>query len=400
VKIAYFHYQYGQDTALHHVHQFAQAVRSLGHRISVHAMNLAPTEDARVRDHIRKALKGKFAPYLHELKELLWNPRYISREIAIVRREQPDIILSRTHYLTVSCLAVAKWTGTPLALEMNAPACESKLYLDQYFHIPFLGVPLERLIVRGAEEVVVVSGALRHYVTDCYNVDTKKVTVNHNGVDCEKFHPGVSGSAVRDQFRLQGKKVIGFVGSLYRWRGPDLLIEIASRFAHRQDVVFLLVGDGEEWKVFREQLLNLNLGNSVVLAGRVDHEILPQFLAAMDVALLPESAFYMSPLKLFEYMASGLPSIAPRYEAIEEIISHGETGLLFRPADPEAAAQSITLLLNDPEKRKQMGLAAVQRVTKNLTWRHNAERVISVCRRALECSQLSARSNDPVALEK
>jgi len=383
MNITYFHYCYGQDGPSHHVRQFAEAVKSLGHSISVHAMNLAPTENGSTRNRVRNTLKGMLSPYLHELKELAWNPRYILRESAIVRAEQPDVLLTRHHFLTASCLVVAKQTGKPLVLEVNAPACESATYFDEYFHIPFVGEYLERLTVQGAAQVVVVSDALRSHIAKHHDVHTEKLTVSHNGVDCDKFHPGISGSAVRDRFGLQGKKVIGFVGSLYRWRGPDLLIEIAKRLAQDQTTAFLLVGDGDEWKVFRDQLLSLKLQNSVVFAGRVDHEVLPQFLAAMDVALLPDSTFYMSPLKLFEYMAAGIPTVAPRYDAIEEIISHGETGLLFRPADPESATRCITLLLNDPEKRKEMGLAAVRHVTKNFTWRANAERVISACQRAL-----------------
>ena len=313
-------------------------------------MNLGPTEDAQVKDRIRDALKRRLSPYLHEFKELLLNPLYLFREVAIVRREQPDIIMFRTQHLNASCLGVAKWTGTPLVLEVDNPTLESTLYLDQYLHIPFLGEFFERLLLRGGAEVIVVSEALRSYFENRHDINIENITANHNGVDCDKFHPGISGSSIRDRFGLQGKNIIGFVGNLYRWRGPDLLIEIISRLAHRQDVVFLLVGDGDEWKEFRNQLSSLNLEDSVVLAGQVDHDILPQYLAVMDLALLPDAAFYGSPLKLFEYMATGIPPVAPRYYVIEEIISHGETGLLFQPADSEAAAQHITSLLSDPEK--------------------------------------------------
>lgn len=398
MKIAYFHYLDKQDTALHHARQFTEAVRSLGHSISTHPMNLAPTDADRFKDRVRRTLKRKFSPYLHEFKELMLYPAHLNCELKIVRQEQPDVMLTRYDFLKPSCLAVANRSGKPLVLEVNGPTCESALYLDEYHHIPFVGDFLERLMLRGAAQVVVVSDALRRHLTERYDFDPEKVTVNHNGADCDRFHPGISGSAVRNQFRLERKNVVGFVGSLHRWRAPDFLLEIVGRLAHRRDVVFLFVGDGDEWEVLRDQFSSSNLGNSVVFAGRVGHEVLPQFLAAMDVALLPESTFYMSPLKLFEYMAAGLPTVAPRYDAIEEIISHGETGLLFRPANSEAAAQYISLLLNDPAKRKEMGAAAVHEVTQKFSWHHNAERVIAVCRRALKSSQLPARSNDPVAI--
>jgi len=399
VKISYFHYLYGQDSALHHVQQFATAVRSLGYQISVHNMNLAPTDDATVKNHVRKAFKRRFSPYLHEFKELLWNPRYICREIEIVRKEQPDIILSRTHYLTASCLAVSKWTGTPLVLEVNAPARESALYLDEYLHIPLLGVFLERLMVHGAAHVVVVSEALRRYITDCYNVGTEKITVNHNGADCDRFHPGLDGAAVRRKFGLHGKRIVGFVGSLQTWHGPDLLEKMIKQLAS-DGVKFLLVGGGAGWKKFRDSIAKSGLSEHLIYTGRIPHASLPEHVAAMDVAVMPDSNFYGSPLKVLEYMSAAVPTVAPRYGPLEELIQHGREGLLFAPRDTDTAVQQIRFLLDHPQTCREMGLAASHRVAQGFTWRHNAERTISVCRRTLECPQFSARSHDPLSLEE
>ena len=104
----------------------------------------------------------------------------------------------------------------------------------------------------------------------------------------------------------------------------------------------------------------------------------------MDVGIMPESNFYGSPLKVIEYMATGIPTVAPRYGPLEELIEHGKEGFLFPPGKVEAAFEYITSLLCDPDKRLKMGSAAADSVTQRLTWRHNAERVISACRRALE----------------
>src|SRR6476660_6237372 len=103
----------------------------------------------------------------------------------------------------------------------------------------------------------------------------------------------------------------------------------------------------------------------------------------MDVAILPASAFCMSPLKLFEFMAAGVPTVAPRSEAIEEIVSDGETAALFRPGDAEDAASSVERLLDDDSRRRGIGVAAQRRVAMHFTWRHNAERALSACEAAI-----------------
>jgi glycosyltransferase involved in cell wall biosynthesis len=387
MKIAYFHYLYGQDTALNHVRQFAEAVRGLGHTISVHAMNLAPSDNGRIRNRIRRSLKKSLSRYLHEIKELWWNPRYIVRELDVVRQEKPDVILSRTGLLTASCLAVAKWSGKPLVLEVNSPACESAMYLDQYLHIPWVGEWLEGLTVRRAAEVIVVSDALGQYLKSRHNIGSNKITVNHNGADCEKFHPGLNGSRMRGQLGLDDKKVVGFVGSLHRWRGPDFFIAVMQRVGKISGVTFLLVGDGPEWKKFQQKLLMVELKDNVVFVGRVPHESIPEYLAAMDVAFVPESSFYMSPLKLIEFMAAGVPTVSPRYKAIEELVSDGQNGFLFSPQDVDGAVHCITSALAEDNKRQKIGIAAACKVRRNLTWRHNAERVISACVRVLESSK-------------
>src|SRR5262249_29435161 len=131
VRILYLHYLYGEDTALAHVRQFAQAARELGHSVEVAAMNLAPPEPTNgaarpVQLRLREQLKGELGRYLHEVKELAWNARYYRRELALVRTVKPDVLLVRDHLFTAACVPVAWRSGVQLVLEVNSPAEESR----------------------------------------------------------------------------------------------------------------------------------------------------------------------------------------------------------------------------------------------------------------------------------
>jgi glycosyltransferase involved in cell wall biosynthesis len=390
MKIAYFHYLTDDDSALLHVAQFAAAVRSLGHTVTVHAMNLAP-RGMSLTVRVRGSIKRAASPFLHEIKELLWNPRYVRRELAVVRREQPDVLLYRTHGLTASCLPVSLLTRKPYVLEMNAPASERAFYA-QYFRIPLVAEALEGRVVRAAAEVLTVSGALRGYVAGRYGVSPDRVTVNHNGVDPEAFDSARDGAVLRASLGSPGRPVIGFIGSLFQWRGPRFLLDIIRSVSEEHDVRFLLVGDGDEWKPFREEIKKQNLVNRVILTGRLEHRVMPEYLKLMDVALVPDSAFYMSPLKLFEYMAAGVPTVAPAYPAIGEIIADGKSGLLFPPGDCAGAVRCIEMLLGNPEMRRSIGRASARTVAERYTWVHNAGRALSACARALERNGSDATS--------
>ncbi|MGH3147612.1 MAG: glycosyltransferase, partial [Rubrobacter sp.] len=90
---------------------------------------------------------------------------------------------------------------------------------------------------------------------------------------------------------------------------------------------------------------------------------------------LPDHDFYFSPLKLFEYMACGVPVVAAKLGQIEEVISDGETGLLYPPDEPGALVETCTRLLSDPALRRHIGSAAAKEVHGRYTWDHNARRV-------------------------
>jgi glycosyltransferase involved in cell wall biosynthesis len=388
MKIAYFHYLYGDDTALCHVEQFARAFAGLGHTVSVHAMNAPTTHSTTVS--VRRIVKRRMARYLHEPKELVWNARYVRRELRIVKAERPDAIVSRTHHLTASAAAVAGLCRVPLVLEMNAPALESALFQDHYWHVPLAGPALEGLLVRRANRVLTVSQALASHLADRHSVPAAKFVVNHNGVDLSRFRQPVGGGSIRRQLGISEKRVVGFVGSLHAWRGPELLLDVIRRLAAWEDVAVLLVGDGDEWQPFVQAASHDGSSARIVRAGRLPHERIPDYIAAMDVAFIPDSAFYMSPLKLFEYMAMGVPTVAPRRAAIAEVVRDGETGLLFSPGSAAEATVCLATLLNDEARRQQIGSAAAACVRADFTWEANARRVQAACEDAIAATGRAA----------
>ncbi len=383
MKISYFHYLYGRGTPLNHVGQFSQAIRNLGHSISVHAMNLGPEEAAGPQVNLTRGwIKKHFSRYLHEPKELLWNAQYLRRELAIVRRECPDVMLVRNNQLTAAEVAVSRISGVPLVLEVNAPASEAQSYYDEYLHLPFASFAAERIALRAAEQVLVVSSPLRDHLMAAHLIHADKIHVNPNGADCRRFHPDIDARPVRGRHKLGDALVVGFVGSFHPWHGLNLLRALIEALAS-SEVRFLLVGQGPEWGEFGRWLDTSGARRHVALVGSVAHEDVPDYIAAMDVALVPNLAFYMSPLKLLEYMAAGRAVVAPRQPAVEELVVDGSEAVMFPAASTGAAIASLRALLADDETRRRIGAAARLKVLANLTWRHNAERALAVCESAL-----------------
>lgn len=382
MRIAYLHYQTADDTALHHINQFADAARQIGHQVDLYAMNFAPGGAAdgppSSAARLRAFAKRHAARYLHEAKEVLWNARYVPRELRLLRAARPDVLLVRDHLLTASCVPVARRLRLPLVLEVNAPADESRYYLDQYWHLPWLPERIERWKLSRADGITVVSTPLKTHLVRRYGLDPQRITVVPNGADVDAFHSAGDGAARR----ADGALVVGFVGSFQQWHGTALLRRLIDALAGPR-VHFLLVGADRADTALRHSLVGEANERFVRLTGRVPHGDVPRYVAAMDVALIADAGFYQSPLKLLEYMAAGRAIVAPRHEAIEEVASHRRHALLFAPGDGADAAACVRQLLADAELRRDLGTAARARVAGELTWRHNAARVVAACSRAL-----------------
>ncbi len=381
MHVSYLHYLYGRDTALNHVRQFAEAARELGHRIDVHAMNLAPPPasgggEVGLVGRLRQAVKRRFGRFLHDPKELLWNPRYMRKELALLSAERPDVLLVRNHDLGVSCVPVARRLGLPLVLEVNAPAEEARRYYREYLHLSWFQEWCSRYKSRRADAIVVVSQALADYLTERYDVDPERLSVVANGADVERFRPDTPAELVPDPDAPR----VGFVGSFQQFHGLGLLAGMARAVAAaRPRTRFLFVGGGAGAEELRR---DLELGERAMFTGRVPHGRVPGLVASLDIGVIAEAAPYQCPLKLIELMAAGRAIAGPRYGPLEDLVEHGVEALLFEPRDQDALVARVLELIDDPELRRNLGRAAARRVRQSLTWEDNARRVLAACDRA------------------
>jgi glycosyltransferase involved in cell wall biosynthesis len=178
---------------------------------------------------------------------------------------------------------------------------------------------------------------------------------------------------------VDGRFTVGFVGTFRPWHGVELLLS-AFEDLHRVDPLthLLLVGDGPLRPGFEDQIRNAGLQEAVTFAGRIAHQDVPQYLAAMDVAVAPYPGldeFYYSPLKLFEYMAAGRPVVASRVGQVAEILMEGATGLLFEPGDRASLVRCLQRLRKDATLCNELGRNAAAFCSEH-TWNRNAARVI------------------------
>ena len=236
--------------------------------------------------------------------------------------------------------------------------------------------------LRAADVVACVSEAVGDMVKAA-GIDAARVVISPCGVDLDRFHPTVSGEAVRSLLGLGSSFVVGWSGSFRPFHAlPTILRAVAEVQAAHPDVALLMVGDGQERR--RTQALAAELGlRNVHFTGTVPYDEMPSYVRAMDVALLAddgEADYHYSPLKLREYMAAGVAVVAPKVEQIAEDLTHGVDSLLVAPGDAHDLSVAIDRLIGDDRLRGCLATAARAKAERDWSWDSAVARV----REALE----------------
>jgi glycosyltransferase involved in cell wall biosynthesis len=244
---------------------------------------------------------------------------------------------------------------------------------------------IEKRLLRWADCLTVVSAAIKDTLVRI-GIDEEKIHVVHNGVDLRKFDCHSEPDRVIKEYDLEGKFVVGFVGSFARYHGVEMLVRLAKSLRQRcGNIVFLLVGrnfHGPEDPM--AVILKEGLSEAFTFTGEVPHATIPPLIAAMDIGLIPDSNTYGSPMKLFEYMAMRKAVVAVDVPPIREVIKHGQTGILFERGNIGQAEEWIEKLIVDEELRYKLGRQAYLQVVRSHTWARNAERIVQIATAMIE----------------
>jgi glycosyltransferase involved in cell wall biosynthesis len=179
--------------------------------------------------------------------------------------------------------------------------------------------------------------------------------------------------------------VFGFVKWLKPKYGPDVMVEAFAKIhAARPDTKLVLAGRGEMRDQLEARVAQLGLRDSVQILGRVEHEKVPELIRTFDVMVMP--SVYESEtfgVAAIEASASGVPVVASRVGGVPEAVIHETTGLLVPPRDVDALAAACIAMVDDPAKRRAMGLAGRRFVERHYVWQENGKLMAEVYRAAL-----------------
>jgi glycosyltransferase involved in cell wall biosynthesis len=192
-------------------------------------------------------------------------------------------------------------------------------------------------------------------------VPAARVSVIHNGVDCERFRPERNRTYARFMLDapLEGP-IIGAVAGFRPEKGHDVLIDAMRLLGTAAPAAtLLLLGDGPLRGAVERSVARLGLADRVIFAG--GRRDVDRLLPACDLVVLPSREEGV-PVSALEAMACGLPVVATRVGGTPEVVEEGRTGLLVPPCDARAIAAAVLHLLRNPERARSLGKEGRDRV--------------------------------------
>ena len=180
--------------------------------------------------------------------------------------------------------------------------------------------------------------------------------------------------------------VCGYFGHLYPGRGIEIIEAMAAK---RPNCLFLLYG-GNDADVIRCR--NTNALNNIQYMGHVPHPVAQQAMLAVDVLLMPyqkevsigvaghDTARWMSPMKMFEYMATGVPIISSDLPVLHEVLEHEQNCLMVAPAEADAWIGALDRFNEDKELAISVGQTAHDDYARHHTWHRRAEALVNAAR--------------------
>lgn len=263
---------------------------------------------------------------------------------------------------------------------------------DDILEHDYMGKPITGLLrwraketmrynLNAADCVICVSEPLKTHLTSVWGVPEEKIVVFANVADVQRFRPDPQARAeTRASLGINANPVILFVGAFYEWHDVATLLDaFAQVLAAQPEARLVLVGEGTQRQAMMQRATDLGIMHAVQFTGFMTHTRIPGLVAAADIAAAPyppmQQDLWLSPLKLFEYMASGTAIIASEVGQIAQVIQDNRNGLLVPPGDAAAMAAALQKLIANPALRLQLGRQAREDAVHKHSWEHYLSRL-------------------------
>jgi PEP-CTERM/exosortase A-associated glycosyltransferase len=335
---------------------------------------------------VKPTVEVKDGQYARATVRVLQNINLLKMALHIAKKYKPDVIHAHSPF-TCGLVGdmVSFLTGIPVIYEMRG------IWEDQHTSrygmattsLRYRGVrALETLALKKADVCFPLSEALKDEIIS-RGIKADKIVVVPNGVDTNKFTPGAPSRELVNSYDLEGKLVIGYIGTFFNYEGLDLLAQAFETLALKfPTLTLLLVGDGELMPKLKDFAAKSACSDRIIFTGRIKNDLISDYYKLFDLLVLPRrdarEANLVTPLKPLEIMSMAKPLVASDVGGHKEIVTDGINGVLFHSGQVEDLVQKCEALISNQSYRLELGKRSRTWVENNRDWSLLIDRYVRV----------------------
>jgi glycosyltransferase involved in cell wall biosynthesis len=307
----------------------------------------------------------------------------LTRLLQILREYRIDILHCHCYKSDLYGLLLRRFHAMKLVTTVHGPLASLRFFWSsQNWRVRYLYDQIDLRILRYFDHVLMVSDSMRPIVSK-FGVKHSKLSWVKNAIDCSFFRRDPSRSfAFRDSLRIpRNAVVIGAVGRLNGEKDYPTFLKAAKKLlAERDDLYFIIAGNGPLEEALRKQAWQLGLADHVMFLGHL-HDV-RQVYEMMDVYTLSSTREGL-PNTVLEAMAMGVPIVSTDVDGVGEAVRHQQEAFLVPPRDPDWLAKGIRAVMADVSLRERLTRSAREKAERDFSFARRMRHVESIYRRVM-----------------
>ena len=367
-----------------HINEMIEAFRNLGH--DVMPVIMGGTKANNTKENVAETGKlKKFAKKL--IPKIIWETlkdiqllrfdKYAAKKLdKAIKSFHPDLIYERANFLQLSGIKMAKKRRIKHVLEINSPYVKERTTLQGKSLLLKKALSVEKEQLSQTNLPVVVSSALQNYFSEKHGFSKESFLITPNAINLNSFSVNMEQTeSLSSKYKPNNEIIIGFVGSFFPWHGIDLLIKAFAELTEdSHNIKLMIIGSGEI-ETELKKLANKLCPKKIIFTGKVPHIDIFNYISLFDIAVMANSNWYGSPVKIFEYAILKKPIIAPDFVPLQDVMENKKDALLIQP-NIKNIKSAMQKLISDKQVREKLSENFYNKIINNYTWEKNAINVL------------------------
>jgi glycosyltransferase involved in cell wall biosynthesis len=234
-------------------------------------------------------------------------------------------------------------------------------------------ISMQKRVARTLSHLITVSRCARNDICRDFGIRRERFNIVPNGINTNFFYP-------LPEIEREKNRIIVTNSADTPLKGLFFLLQAIAKLSEHRDIRLTVVGTPRKNSQVARLIRDLGIGSRINFTGRISHDAFVRQYARATVAVIP-SVYEGFGLPAGEAMACGIPVISTTGGALPEVV--GDAGLLVPPADADALAGAIAIILDQPDLAGRLGAAGYKRVQEHLTWEAAARKTVEVYQKAI-----------------